>query len=331
MRVVPFAVAAVLFLGAGAARGDPAGDYEALVQSDGADYAKRRDAFLKGDRKVVGALLQQRRDKAKTDAEKRLAEALLARLHLPDEVARLEVVFREASRRCAGICLAGWHVVPRPDPEITGDGMWLLFAGEAVANTGPREYPAVEIWEPKVRLPKSPLWIPILSEIVLKGWTATDEPTPEPVPFDRMPKWYIGGASPRFAGPRAPNGDLYVFYAIELLGRRGERAVVAPAIEYVKTHAGYPERQYRATIALRRLGDKTAVPALLSLAREENLYQRTRVEAFRALAELGDRSVVKALRPLLDEKDPEDATIPSPWALHAQRTIRAIEAKAKGK
>ncbi len=205
--------------------------------------------------------------------------------------------FRQKARRAAEIETWNTVVITRADPEMSQRPIHVLWAHEQVLGKQSPGVGSIAHWtslHDEVRLSDDPAWRAALEEIVADGWTATDEPTPPPL--DEWGRWMAvrGDAAP--PGGTAPNGDLYVLSALELLARVESPTIEAAAIEYLETRRAYPQRQVRIIEVLRSIRAKGAVPPLLErVIAADDLFGVFR-SACELLAELGDEQTLAALR-----------------------------------
>ena len=297
------------------------------VSSTGETYVKVRNELL-GQGPPAVAFLREKAGSEAPEEDRWLAEIMLARAEHPDEMRALEQDLHdkvlaakwEESWPLLHYRERSWRRLPlagEPPPDV------VYYPWEEPKPKWARKEPSPQAssredmserrssfderwrryWE-SIRISDSPLWRPLLGEILLKGW--------------------IGSVS---------RGNLaeedYVYQAVCVLGSMEERRAAPRILEVLQDPKQDPHMRAGAAGVLPGLGHPKTLDAFLALAESDQTPYHPRSKVFEEIALMKDLKAIPALERIADlpipPRDSQDHYERRRWRAKARKTMRIIQ------
>ena len=289
-------------------------------------YAEARDELLAQGAPAIEFLEKKVRSRA-PEQERWLAEIMLARAKEPAEFRDLELSFHKKvlvaryanpvtlSRRRVRIPARGMSLSLHSEVPCADKEHWERITSAAPGGSLDAKLQK-EFYE-FLQLSDSPLWKPLASEILLKGWTVPADSLWWPPP---LPREYRPGEHNPPTGPLgrvytldfADSDDMtamldqgdYVHHAIVLVGKFGERRAGDRVLEILQgIHQPIPDEPPTAGFfdcreAIRTLGKlrhKEALDTLLKWAEDGRVPRGLRPDVLLSIAQIGDKKAIPVL------------------------------------
>ncbi len=290
-------------------------------------YAEARDELLAQGAPAVEFLEKKVRSRA-PERERWLAEIMLARAKEPAEFRDLELSFHEkvlVARYADPFILSKRRIEIRPRGNrllLHSEVPWVLrkenWERTVKAMGGPLQAREARDYLEFLRLSDSPLWKPLASEILLKGWTVPADSLWWPPPAERgkyepttdplARVWvYTAEGQPRSSDdmPAMLDQGDYVYHAIVLAGKFGERragdrvleilqGIHQPIPDELPLTAEFPDCR-EAIRTLGKLRHREALDILLKLAEDQGFPIGLRPDLVVALGRIGDEKAIPVL------------------------------------